>query len=328
MAVLLSRVQQGLNLMGVRKTESRIPATFQASDLGQAIVAGDERCTLISVATAPIVVNRENVYVVFVTDEALAGVAQSYEWTFQENENTPQVETTEHGENTYKPLNTGNLKVVVRILGAGNAEQASLTLTQQVMLPNSKLEALITSARNEPGPGVANPDVARELINEHNLYYQSVTLQTPETGDGFQRFVFSMVFEMVFEGALQSTIAERRRHLDALATSLNSQVANFVTLAAKGAGVCGIRLALLAMTLPKVPGNPDPLLNWTELPEAPDKRVFADEELRNSMAALDEPTRIDLFNLARFPKSNITRCGRILEALRDRYFGGTSGSPQ
>ena len=71
--------------MAVRRTESRLPAAFQASDLGEAIVAPDGRCALISFTTAPITVTRQNTYVLFVTDPGLAGSAHSYEWSFQEN---------------------------------------------------------------------------------------------------------------------------------------------------------------------------------------------------------------------------------------------------
>jgi hypothetical protein len=48
--------------------------------------------------------------------------------------------------------------------------------------------------------------------------------------------------------------------------------------------------------------------------------------LCQAVAGLDENARIDLFNIARFPKSNITACGRIVESLRDRYFAGTNFS--
>jgi hypothetical protein len=47
----------------------------------------------------------------------------------------------------------------------------------------------------KPGPGISNPDVARELINDHNPDYPDGKLQTPESGDAFRRFVFSMVFD-------------------------------------------------------------------------------------------------------------------------------------
>jgi hypothetical protein len=297
----------------VRKTESRIPANFQASDLGEAVVAGDGRCALVSFITSPLVVGRENNYVVFVTDTTLASSAQSFEWAFTENGGAPETHTTEDGEISYSPKAAGRLDLAVRILGSGNTEQAALSLVQEVAALNVELETLIGDAQNQPGPGVSNPDVARELINDHNPYYQSVALQTPEEGDAFQQFVFGMVFD----GALQRTVAERKRHLDELAASLNNQGADFATLVAKGAGVCGIRITLLAMILPA-------LLNFTELPEPFNQRVVADEQLRQTLAALSEENRIDLFNLVRFPKSNITLCGRILEALRDRYFAGTN----
>ena len=260
---------------------------------------------------------------VFVTDPGLAGNAHSYEWrfsyewTFQASADPPLIDTRLDGETIYTPTHTGKLRVTVRILDAGAAEQARLTLAQEVVSPNAVLEALITAAGTAPGPGVANPDVARELVNEHSRYYQTATMRSPETGDGFRRFLLAMVFD----GALRRSPAERRAHLDALALSLNSSRSDFFVLAARGAGLCGIRLALLAMTVPAGPGNPATLLPWTLLPEShPSLRDFGDRQLRGRLAQLPEAARIDLFNLARFPKSNITHCGRILEALRDRYF--------
>ena len=64
--------------MPVRKTESRIPGGYLPSDLGEAVVADDGRCALVSFATAPIVVSRENTCVLFVTDPALAATVQSF----------------------------------------------------------------------------------------------------------------------------------------------------------------------------------------------------------------------------------------------------------
>jgi hypothetical protein len=304
----------------VRKTESRSPANFQAADLGQAVIAEGGRCCLVSFATAPIVVNRENVYVVFVTDATLAGAAQTFEWTFTESGASPNVTTTPFGEVSYVPQSTGYLDVTMRILNSTNAEQASLALTQEVTTPNPFLEAIISKTNDEPGPGVGHPDVIRELLNDHRVYYDAVSLQTPEAGDGFQRFVSSVVYD----GALERTASQRKQHIEKMAESLNNQVSDFATLASQGLGVCGLRLALLAMIVPQGPGTSPPLLGWTELPELPSKRSFADEQLRQKLGALDEDARIDLFNLARFPKSNINRCAKILEILRDRYFGGTN----
>lgn len=301
--------------MGVRKTESRIPENVQAADLGQAVMAAGGRCTLVSFILSPLVIHRENTFAVFVTDAALAATVTSFEWSVMDDGGVPTTQTTTFGEFSYTPQDTGNLTLTVRLLNAANTEQATLSLTQDVVVPNTELENLITATQNNPGPGVGNVDVARELVNDHNPYYQNVALQTPEAGDGFQRFVFSTASD----GALQHTAAQRKAHLDELAASLNGSGSDFATLSAEGAGVCAIRPVLHAMVLAS-------MLPWTELPDAATPRAAAEERLRQTLAGLDENKRIDLFNLIRFPKSNLTQCGRILEALRNRYFSGTNFS--
>jgi hypothetical protein len=52
--------------------------------------------------------------------------------------------------------------------------------------------------------------------------------------------------------------------------------------------------------------------------------LAGDEQVRAKVAALGENDRLDLFNLARFPKSNIVLCGKVLEALRDKFFSGVN----
>ena len=301
--------------MPVRKTESRLPANHLATDLGQSAASVDGRCTLISFVTNPLVIDRENTYVLFVTDAGLAASIQSFEWSFEESGGAPNIQTTQAGEIIYRPQSVGTLNLTVRAMNVGNAEQASVSLSQDIVVTSAELEALITNASDQPGAGVGNPDAARELVNDHNPYYQSVELQTPESGDGFKRFVFSMVYE----GAIQRDPIQRREHLAQVAAALNDFSTDIVSLAGQGVGVSSIRLALLAMSL----GNSPPL-QWTELPEVSSNHALADEQLRSNLAALDENTRIDLFNLARFPKSNIIWCGRILEGLRNRYFPGVN----
>jgi hypothetical protein len=80
------------------------------------------------------------------------------------------------------------------------------------------------------------------------------------------------------------------------------------------------------MTTPRSPTDATPHLPWTELPESGAARATAAAELARQVVALDPAVKVDLFNLARFPKSGIERCARIVEALRDRYFGTTSFS--
>ena len=281
--------------MPARKTESRIPADFRASDLGQAVVASDGRCALVSFVTSPLVIARENVYVVFVTDAALAASAQSFEWSFMENGGPPDTQTTERGEISYSPKAVGELNLVVRILDVGNTEKATLSLAQDIVSPNVELEALISEALNQPGPGISNPDVARELINDHNAYYQSVALQTPEAGDGFQRLIFGVVFD----GTLKCTAAERKQHLEQLAASLNNQSADFTTLVGKGAGVCGIRVALLAMILPD-------FLDFTELPEPFEQRALAMNNCARRSLRWTKTNGLTCSTSSGFPKATST----------------------
>ena len=58
--------------MPVRRTESRVPAGLQASDLGHAVAAPDGRFTLVSFFPSPLVTTHSNGYVLFVTDAGLA----------------------------------------------------------------------------------------------------------------------------------------------------------------------------------------------------------------------------------------------------------------
>lgn len=303
----------------MRKTETRIPADSVASDLGESFVAADGRCALVSFITSPLVVGRENTYVVFVTDAGLAAQTQNFEWSFSENGGTATTQTTQVGEAAYSPQGTGSLGVTVRILDSAGSELASLSLTQAMVPSHPGLEALIAAATDQPGPGVSDPDVSRELVNDYNPYYQAVSLPTPETGDAFQQFVFNMVFE----GASKQNPATRKQVIEDLAQALHAAATDeFVDLTAQGVGVCNIRLPLLAM----MPASGAPLLPWTELPQPTSQNAFADHQLRQKFSALDESTLIDCFNLARFPKSNITQCAHIIATLRDHYFKGTNFS--
>jgi hypothetical protein len=281
------------------------------------MASADGHCVLVSFIPNPLVIGRENTWVLFVTDSGLANSTQSFEWSFTENSDTPVTRKTDFGESSYTPKSAGVLATAVRLLGAGDAEQAKLSFSQDVVVANAELEGLIHAGQNDSGPTVSNPDVVRELINEHNTYYQAVALSTAETGGDFQQFVFSAVYD----GAHRRTSVERKKHLNELSESLNGDGADLGSLAAQEVGVCGVRLHLLAMVQPK--GASVKLIEWTELPEPAASRSLADQQLRQRLQALDPNVRIDLYNLTRFPKSNIVHCGRILEALRDRYFPGT-----
>ncbi|MEO6914943.1 MAG: hypothetical protein ABI151_04165 [Chitinophagaceae bacterium] len=298
--------------MAARKTETRIPQGLLAADLGNAVQTSDNSCVLVSFIENPLVINRQNVWVLFTLDVSLAAAATSYEWTITEGGTASQVLTTTFGEIAYTPLRVGPFSIVVRILNNVAAELANLAMAQQVVQPSTDLEALIRTAVDTPGPSLPNPEVLRELINEYNIYYQNVTLQTPESSEGFKKFVFNIVFD----AASQRKPADRQSHLSQLASSLNNGTAEFETLSTTAAGVAGIRPVLLAMALPG-------LLEWVLLPEDNNQRLVKMEELQRQVGALDENKKIDMYNIVRFPKSSITFCGRILELLRSKYFNTT-----
>lgn len=300
----------------MRKTESRVPAGLQPSDLGQAAASADGRFTLVSFFPSPLVTTHANGYVLFVTDVGLAAAAQSYRWTFTENDEPALTYTTDAGAVFYEPFSKGTLTVDVRILDGGGAEVASLQLEQQAVAESDELEALIADAASQPGAGASNPQALRELVNEYSRYYKRVVTQAGASDSGLQRFTFMTALS----GAIRRTPAERRAHLEALAEALNTGSGEFTQLAATGVGICDIRLTLLAMA--GSAGAP-PVLAWSELPERTDQRALADEELRKKLGAAAESAQIDLFNILRFPKSHIAHCARILETLRDRYFPGT-----
>jgi hypothetical protein len=302
--------------VSVRKIESRLPANYHASDFGEAVESQDGRCALISFLTSPLPAGHENTYVLFVTDPSMAGSIKSYEWHIAEDGAFPVMQRTDVGEINYQPINAGNTTVTARILDAGAVELGKITIIQEIGPLNPALETQIADAVNKPGPGVSNPEVIREVVNDYYSYYQNVTLKVPEPGDAFKRFICSFLFD----GTLKNTHENRKTLLNQLAAAVENNGEEFSTIIAAGVGVCDIRLGLLAMNFPLSA----PLLEWTELPEAPDKSAFADEQLRQNLVSLSEADKIDLVNISRFPKTNITLCAHIVETLRDKYFAGAS----
>jgi hypothetical protein len=302
--------------MAVRKTERRVPTGLQPSDLGQAIVT--PACALISFATGPLIAGREHTYVLIVTDTGVAAAASTFEWTFSENAGAPTVRTTTVSEIVQAVTAPGSLTVKVRVLDGGGSERASVTIEQATIAPSEQLEQQIARTQNTPGPGGGDPIAGRELVNEHAAYYQQVAPPTPEDGDAFRRFVF----DMALNGVTRRTAAERRAHLHQLAAAVTDDPAAVPRLAATGAGVCGIRLALLAMVLPSGTGAAT-FLPWKELNDTGPRHAVEDQQLRDSLTTLSDDARVDLFNVVRFPKSNIMACARIVAALRDKYFNGT-----
>ena len=298
--------------MSVRKTESRLPAGTQPGDLGEAVMATDGRCVLISAITAPLAVDRENFYVVFVIDPLLIPTVTGYLWTFTIDGVPVDTQITGIGQVRFIPSVQGYLQVKVQVQSGGPAPGAELQLIQQVAPSNIDLEALIAAASEKPGAGMGNPDVLRELVNDHNPYYQDVPLAAPEAGDAFSKFLFSTVND----GVLETKQEKRHDLLEEVAAAINTGETDFAASVGPGLGVAKLRLPLLVMMLSPA------TMPFTELPETNAENVAADEQLRQQLAGLPEEDQIDWYNRVRFPKSNIALCGKLLEALRDKFFPG------
>jgi hypothetical protein len=76
------------------------------------------------------------------------------------------------------------------------------------------------------------------------------------------------------------------------------------------------------MFLSVTPGGTDWIIPRREFPNDAAARGPIQGELRTALAQLDENRRIDLFNLLRFPKSNLAMAVKLLEAMRAQYFPG------
>ncbi len=300
--------------MSIRKTESRLPLGLQAIDLGEAEPSADGKFSLISFFTSPLTPFLNNTYVVFVHDATLISTVNSFVWHIAEDGSEPLTVTTTVGEVNYLTRNSGNITISVQLRDNTNAVLGRVLMFQRIEQLNPTTEEEIRVATEKEGAGAANPAIVRELVNGHSAYYKNIQPQTPEGDDAFQRFVSGIVFR----GLLKNTPEKRTEIFNRLADSIEQNPESFAVNAASGVGVTDLRLALTAMVYPA--GSP--LLPWTELPEQSDQNAFADEELRQQFKSISDENKRDLLNLARFPKTNIALCAKVIEALRNKYFSG------
>jgi hypothetical protein len=302
--------------MPVRKTESRLPPTFPAAQLGQSVTAAGNKVTLVSFLSSPIALRRTQAYVVFVTDAALAATVDSYAWTFN-NGGSPTTLNTEIGLAEFTPQNTGSLVVAVKVKGTGGTQLAAVNLTQKVLPLNDKLEVLIDQTESN-APTAADPETSRELVNDLRGY---VDLMLSGPGDPLTNKALS---SLAYARCLETIAFRRQVFLEALAAILNKgNHKDFLAAAKDGFGVCRTRPQLAAMFLPKTSGG-SPYLSLAELPDDKKKQAAAIKDLAKDFNALTEENKIDLFNILRFPKSHLTAAKKILDGLLAKYFSGKS----
>jgi hypothetical protein len=299
--------------MPVRKTESRLNENFIVGDYGQAVVNSGNTIALISYHTSPVAVSRKQTYIIFILDSALQAAVEKYEWT------TPAGNIhTEYGIFEYTPETEGIINLKVNILGNGGIVLESLQLDQTVVYLNVELESLITD-ETQAGAAASDPETSREIINDIAIYID--WLASREDQDSY--LLNKLIFALAYAEALMTPQADREKKNENLSLALENGEDNyFIEGAAGGIGITQLRPQIVAMYTTKTMGANDWLIDRKEFPADINERESIGGGLKQDFLSLEEKWKIDLFNLLRFPKTNLRIAKEMLENLMEQYFPG------
>lgn len=303
--------------MPVKKTESRIPAGFTASDLGDhAASSTSPAVLLIAHLSSPVAARRLQRFTVFITDAAIAATADNYSWTISNN--TVHNEITSEGYLEYTPQSIGAMNVTVTVRDSGNNSLFVISLNQTIIALNSALELQIDQDENN-FPGAGHPETSREIINDIRPYINNIL--PVATSEIFNKSISAMAYTTAL------AVPQVRRHFltQELATLLHSNIASFYGAAKDGFGICKTRPQLLAMCLQNPAASPNTTyLDIASLEQAAGAnsaaRTANATTIETAFNALGEEIKMDIFNLLRFPKSHVAMCKLIIEKLHDRYY--------
>ena len=300
--------------MAIRKTETRVPqiSGFTIDDLGQnAASTANAQVKIVSYLTSPLAVNTLQNYVVLVEDATLQTNVTSFEWTFNNN-GTNTVSTTPNGVASFTPTQIGPLTVTVNLKDSANTTVNTVELQQQVAARNLELEQLIDQ-EGTSSPTAGNPTIAREVINGLKIYADAAG--DPVTENALNRLLLSLTYSNL--SANNATV--RNTLLENSAAAFAATPNTFFTTAQDGIGITKLRPHLAAMFI--VDGG-SPMIAITERPASASAAQIRTTlaTIKTAFDALAESKRIDLFNLLRFPKSNLKVCKLVLDGLRTRYF--------
>jgi len=300
--------------MAVRKTESRIPQIpgFTIDDLGQNAASGTNASVkMVSYLSSPLGVNILQNYVVFVEDATLQPNVASYEWIFNNNGAITNSNTT-NGVASFTPAQVGPLSVTVNLKDGANATLHTVVLQQQVAALNLELEQLIEQEGNH-SPSAGNPSVSRDVINGLRIFADAAA--SPVTDNALNRLILSLTYSNISA----NTAVQRNTLLENCSAAFAANPDTFFATAQNGIGITKLRPHLAAMFI--MDGG-NPLIPVTERPAgATAAQITATlTAIRTAFNGLTEPRRIDIFNLLRFPKSNLKICKLVLDGLKGRYF--------
>lgn len=322
--------------MTIRLTESRIPQGFSAGDLGEAAVDNAEQVkfALVSYLTSPIALGSTNHYVVLVQGEGPENSSNiTYQWTLSPGQSgETEQEATAEGAFRLDASRIGNFVITVNVM-KGDTEVAVLSLAQRVVEPNSGLEQLIAGTGMLKHLGLdssigslgGKPRASRELINDLRRYVLDA-VNKPETDSNTTvgvdlpaRFLAAVVYAEICRVDAAGFMG-REAELEAAAAELNGDFSLARGLAGmkNALGVCQIKPQTLAMVVG--PDLESTYTEWVDLPVEFERRSATNERIENNLNKLDhsKDVKLDLFNLLRFPKSNILMCARLLRKLATR----------
>lgn len=317
--------------MGIRLTESRIPADFSPADLGESNQVADGtglvKYALVSYLTSPIARGSKVDYVVFVLREDLSQADDfRYQWTLTHLPSGDKEEkANDEAVYQYSADRSGDVLVRVEVL-RGSTSVTVLTLTQRVEELEPGLEGLLKptgmlkhlNVDSSVGSLGGNSRTSRELINDFRRYVFAATDPAPPLVgiDLPTRFVAAILYV----GIHRMGYLGRRAELAAAAAELNGEwsLARAFAGMENALGIARIKPQTLAMVLERSPG--ETYTEWTDLPSDPDKRPTVHKTILANLNGLDDAqtVKVDLFNLLRFPKSNILMCARLLRRLVTR----------
>ena len=300
--------------MPVRLSERKLPFSHNASDLGQHVQSADGKVLLISFLSSPIVVGRLQSYVVFVTDGSLAGQVETFQWQI-ENGSSNTSESTTNGYFEHSALEVGELSLTVELKGAGNSTLSTINLRQEVIDANADLEALF-NREDTNAPVAGHPPTSRELINDLRRYIDEVAPRDEDSNATSN----SLLFAVIYNEVLRQSNAGRAEILEQIANSLSEDdKSELLDQAETGIGIAQIRPQILCMYFQD---NGSTILGKVVLPGDEVQRSESNRTLLEEFGDLSTDTLIDLFNVLRFPKSNIGMCKFLLDALKDEFNTG------
>lgn len=307
--------------MSIRQSEQRLPATLTAADLGQASVEGANppgRHVLVSFLTSPVVKGTRLEYVVFALDDP---PVDEYRWRLEKpGPITVDGGVTETGVFHVLGADPGDVKVVVEVVSGGSI-RATLQLDQHVFARDPAIEALRPSFVGRGGVG-SEFDTLSEEVYELKQYIVDGAAATGPNGIPPLALAAVLFQEITNRPKDRTTYAHtlrlmnreddiREPELESMA-DVHDDITPFrvMTFAEKSLGVGQLAQTTTAMVLGKTP--------WIEQPRSWFLSRLARRNIAVAYRRLASEHHLDIFNLLRFPRTNIRLTAQLLAMLKNR----------